>query len=509
MCYTLNITKEEQWRQLPWSKFDNQIRKIQERIYDASIRNDSRSVKSLQKVLIGLTPAKFIAVRRISQNNIGKRAVGVDGIVFLTPTQRIDLVHKLKIDGKADSIRKIFITKLNGIQIPLSIPTMQDSAKQFLLLMALEPEWEARFEPNSYGFRPGRSCQDAREAIYQTLKQKAKYVFNANIDSWFPTIAHKSLLDKLNTIPIFRKQIHSWLKAGITFEGVTTLSTGETPYGGPISPLLVNVALHGLEKHVRECLETWLNSGELPKGSVPSNRLIVRYADNFVIIYPYLEILERILKKVENWLFEIGLEISRHNSSIRHTLYNHNGNNVGFIFLGFYFSHKECGIGKTIWFTNKNKKVPLRYSLQQKPDKGTVQKHIDKVRDIVKRMEKRPQEELITLLKPIIRGLTNYYAFTDNAYTFQYCNERIFYRLMRYSCNRHKSKSKKWIITKYFRTFEGRKWIFKTPNHSSNLKLYSKRVWRNKYVKVKNRKSPYDGDTKYWSNRWKMIAYPK
>jgi RNA-directed DNA polymerase len=502
MCYTLKLTKEEQWRQVPWNRFDKQIRKIQERIYDASIRNDSKSVRSLQKVLVGLTAAKFLAVRRISQENRGRKStVGVDGIASLTPAQRIDLVNELNIDGKADSIRRILISKPNERQRSLGIPTMRDRAKQFLLLMALEPEWEARFEPNSYGFRPGLSCQDARVAICQSLQQKAKYVFDADIDSCFPTIAHNPLLNKLNTIPRFRKQIRAWLKAGITFEGVVEPNSIGTSQGGPISPLLANVALHGLEEHVKKCLATWSKNGELPKGIVASNRLlIVRYVDDFVILHPHFEVLERIVKEVKKWLVSLGLQISKDTSSIRHTLHKYMGNNAGFTFLGFYFSHKKCGIGQTTWVSNKQKRVPLRYYLSQKPDRDRVKKHIHNVRDIVKRMEKRPQEELIARLNPIIRGWKNYYAFTDNADSFQYCDKRMLDRLMRYACNRHKSKGKKWIIQKYFHTFEGHKWVFSTPDHSSKLNLYSKEVSRNRSVKVMKVKSPDNGPTRYWNN---------
>ncbi len=501
MCYTLKITKEEQWRKLPWNKFDKQIRKIQERIYDTSSRNDLKRVRALQKVLVGLTSAKFIAVRRVCQDNREQRSAEVDGVASLTQAQRIELVNELKIDGKADSIHRVYIPRPDGRQRSLSIPTMKDRAKQFLLLMALEPEWEARFEPNSYGFRPGRSCQDARAAICQSLKQKAKYVYDADIEQCFPSIAHKPLLNKVNTIPRFRKQIRAWLKAGITFKGVTEPNTQGTPLGGPIHNLLTNVALHGLENHVAKCLATWSKNGELPTGSRVSNSLTVRYAHNFVILYPHVEVLKRVIAEVEKWLILKGLKISKQKSTIRHTLQKYNGNPAGFSFLGFYFSHKECGIGKTTWVANQYTREPLRYYLRQTPDKERVQKHIDNIRDIVKRMEKRPQQELIATLNPIIRDWTNYYAFTDNKETFRYCDECMFWRLYRYACNRHKSKGKKWITRKYFRSFESRKWIFSTTDRKHRILLYSKGVGGNVYRKVAKSRSPYDGDTRYWNNR--------
>lgn len=507
MCCTLS--KEEQWRKVPWNKFDSQIRKIQERIYDASVRNDLKTVRTLQKVLVGLTPAKFIAVRRINQDNRGKRTAGVDEIVSLTATQCIDLVNELKIDGKADSIRRVFIPRPDGRQRPLGIPTMKDRAKQFLLLMTLEPEWEAKFEPNSYGFRPGRSCQDARAAICHSLQQKAKYVYDADIEQFFPSIAHEPLLDKLDTIPRFRKQIRSWLKAGITFESITEPSIWGTPQGNPISPLLVNVALHGLEKHVEQCLATWSKNCELPKGSEKSKILTLRYADNFVILSPHLEVLERVVSEVEMFLIPMGLQIYQQNSNIRHTLHKYNGQNAGFAFLGFYFQNTVCGIGKTMWVANKNVRKPFKYYLSQTPDRDRVQKHIDYMRNIIKRMEKRPQEELIGTLNRIIQSWTLYYAFTDNYKIFNYCDRRLFWRLYRYACNRHKSKGKKWIINRYFHTIKGRKWIFATPDRKLYVNPYSKRVSRKRYVKVIQGKSPYDGDTRYWGNRWKMAATPE
>ena len=491
MCKTLNLTKEEQWRRIPWNKFDKQVRKIQKRIYDASFRNDFKTVRTLQKVLIGLTSAKFIAIKQISQDNREGNTTGMDGIVYLTIAQCIDLVEELEIDGKSDAIRRVYSCRPNSRQRFFGIPTMKDRAKQFLLLMALEPEWEARFEPNNYGFRPGLSCQDARVAICQSLEQKAKYVFNASIEPCFPAISHKPLLDRLNTIPRFRRQIRAWLTAGITFEEITEPNLTETFQAAPISPLLTNIALHGLEKYVTKQLGTWSKRGKLPKEVVMSNGITVRYANNFVILYPYFEVLEKVVIEIDRFLVPLGLNISKHNSSIKHTLLNQNGQNAGFSFLGFYFLHKKCGIGKTSWVANKVECNPLGYYLSQTPDKENVKRHIESIRDIVKNMEKSPQEKLIAKLNLIIHGWTQYYAYTDNKATFKYCDERMFGRLLRYAYNRHKQKGKKWVIKKYFHTFQDRKWIFSTPDHKNRIDLYFKGVNQNRYVKVIKGVSPY------------------
>lgn len=508
MCYTLKLSKEEQWRTLPWKKFEKQVRKIQKRIYDASVRKDSKKVRDLQKKLVNLTPTKFIAIRRISQDNRNPQTMGVDGISFLTPAQRVDLVNEIQIDGKTDPISRVLIDKTDEKQTYLGIPTMKDRAKQCLLLLALEPEWEAKFEPNSYGFRPGRSYQDARAAICQTLKQKAKYVFHTTVENCFSPSSQQSLLEKLDTSPQFRKQIRAWLEAGLTFEK-NSMPNEAVPFsGGPISPLLVNIALHGLENHVNKYLSTLSKKGVLPKGAVLSNGLTVRYANEFVILYPHFETLQTLNDEVEKWLFIRGLKTSTKTPLIRHTLLTHNEQKPGFSFLGFFFLHKKCGIGKTSWVANKNTRKTLGYYFTQRPDKKKVQEHIDILRDIIKKMENRSQKELIATINSIVRKWTQYYAFTDNASTFWYCDNRMFWRLFRYGCNRHKSKGKKWVVNKYFHKFGGRNWVFSTPDRKARLKLYSKSVGRNRYVKVTKAKSPYDGDTKYWSRRWKIFVSP-
>lgn len=182
-----------EWNQTNWRKLERQVYKLQKRIFRASSRGDIRTVRRLQKTLMRSWSAKMLAVRRVTQDNQGKKTAGVDGIKSLTPVQRLALVHKLELKRKTKPTRRVWIDKPGTDEKrPLGIPTMHDRALQALVKLALEPEWEARFEPNSYGFRPGRSCQDAIEAIYGTIKQKAKYVLDADISKCFDRVRRES-----------------------------------------------------------------------------------------------------------------------------------------------------------------------------------------------------------------------------------------------------------------------------------------------------------------------------
>ena len=130
--------------------------------------------------------------------------------------------------------------------------SIQNRAEQALAKLALEPEWEARFEPNSYGFRPGRSTHDAIEAIFKNICLKTKYVLDADIAACFDKISHSAVLAKMQTYPMMRRAIHAWLKAGV-MDGEELFPTTEgSPQGGVISPLIANIALHGLEMAVAE-----------------------------------------------------------------------------------------------------------------------------------------------------------------------------------------------------------------------------------------------------------------
>src|SRR4028118_1161681 len=150
-----------EWHSINWRKLERRVYKLQKRIYRASQRGDVKALRRLQKTLMKSWAARCIAVRRVTQDNQGKKTAGVDGQKSLTPKQRLNLVGNLKLGTKASPTRRVWIPKPGTEEKrPLGIPTMKDRALQALVKLALEPEWEARFEPNSHGFRPGRSCHD-------------------------------------------------------------------------------------------------------------------------------------------------------------------------------------------------------------------------------------------------------------------------------------------------------------------------------------------------------------
>src|SRR4028119_739131 len=281
-----------EWRSINWRKLEKRVYKLQKRIYRASSRGDVKAVRRLQKMLMKSWSARATSVRRVTQDNTGKKTAGVDGIKSLSPEARLNLVNKLKLGSKVRPTRRVWIPKPGTEEKrPLGIPTIKDRALQALVKLALEPEWEARFEPNSYGFRPGRSCLDAIEAIFSAIRLKPKFVLDADIAKCFDRIDQEALLRKLNTFPTIRRQVRAWLKAGV-MDGKQLFPTSEgTPQGGVISPLLANIALHGMEERVKQYAE--ILKGNKSKVNNRSALSLIRYADDFVIIHEDLSVVKK------------------------------------------------------------------------------------------------------------------------------------------------------------------------------------------------------------------------
>jgi len=360
---------------------------------------------------------------------------------------------------------------------------MYDRALQTSVRLALEPEWEARFEPNSYGFRPGRSCQDAIDAIHKTICQKAKYVLETDIAKCFDRIDHTALLKKLNPTPSLRRQLKGWLKSGVIDEGKLYPTESGTMQGGTISPLLANVALHGLE--------TAIVAGSSYKRSRPN---VIRYADDLVILHKDLGVIKQSQEVASEWLKEMGLELKPSKTHITHTLY---GKQPGFDFLGFHV--RQYPMGKTRSGKNSHGRL-LGFKTHIRPSKAAIQRHVEKLRDTIDTHKHSKQETLIKVLNPLIIGWSNYYSHVVSSATFNKVDHIVYSMLRGWAVHRHPNKRRHWIMSKYWRMADGKGWIFQPPNEGHQLRQHSQtRIQR--HVKVQGTRSLYDGDWVYWSRR--------
>ena len=333
------------WKTINWTQVEFRVKRYQTRIYKASRDNNSDKVRYLQKRLLRSLDAKLMAVRQVTTLNEGRKAPGIDKKIFLTDNQKGKLVQKLRLDGKVSSSKCVHIDKPGKrYQRSIGIPTIEDKAKQALCLLALEPDWEARFEPNSYGLRPGRSCHDAIEYIFINLQSTSgnkgfhKYVLHANISKCFDKINHNYLLTKLETIPEIENQVKAWLKADIFEEyqanklDDTENSIQGTSQGNIISLLLANIALHGIENHLKDWICNKISSGKpnmYNKNAKRKSLTIIRYADDLVIIHKEKSIIQEAKEEIAKWLLDgPNLEINEAKTSIVDS-------NEGFDFLGF------------------------------------------------------------------------------------------------------------------------------------------------------------------------------
>ncbi|MDJ0719688.1 MAG: group II intron reverse transcriptase/maturase [Prochloraceae cyanobacterium] len=404
--------------------------------------------------------AKAIAVRRVSQDNQGKKTAGTDGVKSLSKKERLELVYSLvPLTGKSNPVRRVWIPKPGKAhragrgflaysteqadeKRPLGIPTMEDRARQCLAKLALEPEWEARFEPNSYGFRPGRSCHDAMETIFHHLRSKTAYILDADIAKCFDRINHQYLLNKLNTFPAMRKQVKTWLKAGVLDGKKLFPSNDGTPQGGVISPLLANVALHGLENHLKNWITSkklyYINGKPLTRSQKSQSFGIIRYADDFVVIHKDCEIIREAKEETQKWLKQVGLEIKPEKTRLCHSLNTHEGEKPGFNFLGFNVRQYPTGRHHA----NKTSKGEIKpYTLHIKPSKEAIDRHYRRLAEIVHKHKAAPQKALIAKLNPVIRGWSNYYRYSVCSKIFQKIDHLLWYKLKVWADRRHPNKS--------------------------------------------------------------------
>jgi RNA-directed DNA polymerase len=353
--------------------------------------------------------------------------------------------------------------------------------------MALEPEWEAKFEPNSYGFRPGRSAHDAIEAIFTAVAQKSKFVLDADIAQCFDKINHEELLRKLNTFSLMERVIRGWLKAGVMDGGNLFPTTEGTPQGGVISPLLANVALHGLETHI-------LSQFPASKGGQSWKPQLVRYADDFVVLHPDLEVVKECQALISRWLTTLGLELKPSKTKIVHTLNPAGEQKPGFDFLGFNI--RSYPVGRTNSGKNNGKLTGFQTFI--KPSKANIKAHYRRIAEHIESLKAAPQKRIISDLNPAIRGWSNYYATVVSTDIYSLLDTLLFRKLWRWAKFRHPKKGKRWIANRYWLVDKGQGWTFS----DGDIKLLRHaKTPIHRHVKVKGTASPYDGKWTYWSKR--------
>jgi len=480
-----------EWGQLPWRKLEVAVFKLQKRIYKASQAGDIRRVHQLQRLLLKSRAAKLLAVRRVSQDNRGKHTAGVDGIKSLTPPQRLAVAKNLEVLPIGKPARRIWIPKPGkDEQRPLSIPTLYDRARQALVKQALEPEWEAKFEPNSYGFRPGRSVHDAIGAIYIAINRQPKYVLDADIAKCFDRIDRGALLRKTGTFPTVQRLIKRWLNAGIMDNGVVSETDRGTQQGSVLSPLLANIALHGLETHL--CRHFPHQRTDKQAGVQRFRKWkpqVIRYADDLVVLHRDKTAIEHCQRLAADWLADIGLELSPTKTRIAHTLQAEE-REAGFQFLGFQVRQYPASQYNT---QGRGFKTLI------KPSKDAIKRHYRQLAETINRNKMARQENLIWQLNPIIAGWGQYYRTVVSKKVFQTLDQKLYRRLARWARHRHPKKGRHWIANRYWRTNKGNNWVFGTSNGTALHTHASVTIMR--HTKVRGEASPYDGNWSYWATR--------
>jgi RNA-directed DNA polymerase len=286
-----------------------------------------------------------------------------------------------------------------------------------------------------------------------------------------------------------RRMLRSWLKAGILDQGVFAPTPRGTPQGGVISPLLMNVALHGLETCVVDAL-----TRRRDKKSQKVSPTVIRYADDFVVLDEDLQTIEQAKENITAWLKDVGLELKASKTHITHTLEPYQGNR-GFDFLGW--TVRQFPVGKTHTGTDRWGNA-LGFKTIITPSKEAVKRHLQELKLLIRRNSQASQGQLIKELNQVIHGWTNYYRSMVATVTFHHCRYILFQQLQRWAKRRHPHKGMHWISNTYWHVDEGKGWSF-TDRRSILWQHDQTEIQR--HIKVKGTASPYNGDVLYWSKR--------
>ena len=464
---------------MDWRAAEDRVRRLRQRIFAATRAGDHKRVRSLQKLMLRSLSNTLLSVRQVTERNAGRLTPGVDGRVAASAADKERLVIELQgSPRRACPVRRVFIPKATGKLRPLGIPVIFDRAQQARVRNALEPEWEARFEPKSYGFRPGRGCHDAIEAIYQVVKGKdprRQWVLDADLQGAFDHIDHDFVLGQLGSFP-GRGMIRGWLRAGVMEKGRFAPTEEGAPQGGVISPLILNITLHGMEtaagvsyfRRSRGGIET-----------APEAPVLVRYADDLLVFCRTRQHAEQVKQQLAEWLRPRGLGFNAAKTQIVHL-------DQGCDFLGFNIRRYHG-------------KLPLI-----KPSDHAVRRIRERLRTEMRALLGGNAASVLRTLTPIIRGWAAYYRIGVSSAVFSALDDYMWKLLYKWIKRTHPNKSRWWRMDRYFDRFNrsrNNRWVFGDKDTGAYLPKFA---WTKivRHVMVTGTASPDDPDlARYWADR--------